>query len=121
MAGSEDASASGKDKAKTPSSDPDSPYYIHPTDYPRQMHVNDSLNDNNYADWSREMNDFLVAKNRIGFIDGTISKPAEDQPKYRAWQRSDAIIKGWITIAVEKEIRNSVKYATTAKQIWEDL
>ena len=51
MAGPTDGvEGSGKDKTKNPSSDPDSPYYIHPTDYPRQMHVNDTLNDNNYAD-----------------------------------------------------------------------
>lgn len=112
---------SGKDKTKNPSSDPDSPYYIHPTDYPRQMHVNDTLKDNNYADWSREMSDFLIAKNRAGFIDGTLPKPEEDAQDYKAWLRSDAIVKGWITIAMEKEIRNSVKYATTARQIWEDL
>lgn len=85
------------------------------------MHVNDNLNDNNYADWSRETNDFLIAKNRACFIDGTIPKPAEDHLEYRVWLHSDAIVKGWITTAMENEIRNSVKYATTAKQIWDDL
>ena len=33
-------------------SDHNSPYYIHPSDYPRQMHVNDVLTDANYIDWS---------------------------------------------------------------------
>lgn len=37
-------------KAKNPSSNPDSLYYVHLIDYSCQMHVNDSLNDNNYAD-----------------------------------------------------------------------
>lgn len=84
------------------------------------MHVN-SLNDNKYADRSREMSDFLIAKNMVGFINGTLPKPAEDAQEYRAWLHSDAIVKGWITSAMEKEIRNGVKYATTARQIWKDL
>lgn len=91
--------------AKNPSFDPDSPYYIHLTDYPHQMHVNDSLNDN-YPDWSREMSEFLIPKNRVDFIDGTIPKPAEDAQEYKAWLQSDGIIKGWITIVTETEIKN---------------
>ncbi|MFS7948515.1 putative RNA-directed DNA polymerase [Helianthus anomalus] len=35
--------------------------------------------------------------------------------------RCDAMIKGWLTTAMEKEIRGSVKYANTAKEIWDDL
>nr|GFB14076.1 reverse transcriptase, RNA-dependent DNA polymerase, Gag-polypeptide of LTR copia-type [Tanacetum cinerariifolium] len=35
--------------------------------------------------------------------------------------RCDAMIKGWLTMAMDKEIRNSVKYAKLAMEIWEDL
>nr|GFB09382.1 Gag-polypeptide of LTR copia-type [Tanacetum cinerariifolium] len=31
------------------------------------------------------------------------------------------MIKGWLTTAMEKNIRNSVKYAGTASEIWSDL
>ncbi|KAJ0930075.1 putative retrotransposon gag domain-containing protein [Helianthus annuus] len=34
--------------------------------------------------------------------------------------RCDAMVKGWLT-AMEKGIRDSVKYATTASEIWTDL
>lgn len=37
------------------------------------------------------------------------------------WMRCDAMIKGWLTTAMEKGIRDSVKYANTAAQIWNDL
>ncbi|GJZ71218.1 putative RNA-directed DNA polymerase [Tanacetum coccineum] len=47
----------------------DSPYYLHPSDYPKQLHVNE----------------------------------------------------GWLTTAMEKNIRNNVKYAGTALEIWSDL
>ena len=58
--------------------DSNSPYYIHASDYPTQMHVNDVLTDNNYGDWSQEMMNFLFAKNKVGFIDGTIKKPEKN-------------------------------------------
>nr|GEW93844.1 putative NB-ARC [Tanacetum cinerariifolium] len=38
-----------------------------------------------------------------------------------AWMRCDAIVKGWLTTPMEKEIHTSVKYANTATEIWKDL
>ncbi|KAL6572979.1 hypothetical protein OROHE_002455 [Orobanche hederae] len=101
--------------------DVNSPLYIHPSDYPKQLHVNETLTDNNYADWSMEMMNFLFAKNKVGFIDGSIKKPEKDAADYMPWMRCDAMVKGWLTTAMEKEIRNSVKYANTASEIWNDL
>ncbi|KAL7601623.1 hypothetical protein Lser_V15G23906 [Lactuca serriola] len=41
--------------------DTSSPYYIHPSDYPKQM--------------QQEMMNFLLEKNKMGFVDGIIEKP----------------------------------------------
>ncbi|KAJ0568794.1 putative RNA-directed DNA polymerase [Helianthus annuus] len=98
-----------------------SPYYLHPSDYPRQLHVNETLNDSNYLDWVSEMETFLFAKNKIGFVDGTLRKPEKTHPKHMPWLRCDAMIRGWLTTAMEKEIRVSVKYANSAEEIWKDL
>ena len=59
------------------------------------------------------MTNFLFAKNKIGFVDGSLLKPDKNDDKY--------MIKGWLTTAMEKEIRSSVKYANTALEIWNDL
>ncbi|GJZ04487.1 putative retrotransposon copia-like protein, partial [Tanacetum coccineum] len=99
--------------------DPNSPFHLHPSDYPRQMQVNDGLTDNNFNDWVQEMINFLFAKNKIGFVDGSIKKPESTSKDYMAWIRCDAMVKGWLTTAMEKEIRASVKYANTAA--WKDL
>ena len=117
MAGEE--AAQGNKKIEGP--DANSPLYIHASDYPKQMHVNEALTDNNYADWSQEMMNFLFAKNKVGFIDGSIEKPEEKSIDYMPWMRCDAMIKGWLTTAMENEIRTSVKYANTASEIWADL
>ncbi|XP_076937398.1 uncharacterized protein LOC143605007 [Bidens hawaiensis] len=97
--------------------DHSSPYYLHPSDYPRQVYVNEILNDNNYLDWFQEMENFLFAKNKIGFVDGTFEKPEKSHPNHMAWVRCDAMIKGWLSTTMEKGIRDSVKYAKTAQEI----
>ncbi|KAJ0860467.1 putative retrotransposon Copia-like protein [Helianthus annuus] len=117
MAGDSDKNQGG-DKGVI---DHNSPYYIHASDYPRQMHVNDVLTYANYNDWSQEMMNFLFAKNKIGFINGTIKRPEPDSSDFMAWMRCDAMIKGWLNTAMEKEIRTSIKYAVTAQEIWADL
>nr|GEY09097.1 hypothetical protein [Tanacetum cinerariifolium] len=101
--------------------DHNSPFYLHASDYPKQMHVNDVLTDKNYSDWEQEMMNFMFAKNKNGFIDGSIKKPETKSDKYLPWMLCDAMIKGWLTTAMEKEIRNSVKYSKTAAEIWNDL
>ncbi|XP_076898289.1 uncharacterized protein LOC143551828 [Bidens hawaiensis] len=101
--------------------DTNTPYYIHASEYSKQMHVNDALNDSNYGDWSQDMMNFLFAKNKTGFIDGTIKNPEITSPDYLTWMRCDAMIKGWLTTSMEKDIRNSVRYAETASEIWSDL
>ncbi|KAJ0510788.1 putative transcription factor interactor and regulator CCHC(Zn) family [Helianthus annuus] len=108
-------------KKEGSSPDINSPLYIHASDYPKQMHVNDTLTDNNYTDWSQEMLNFLFAKNKVGFVDGTLKKPEKTATDYMAWMRCDAMVKGWLTTAMEKDIRGSVKYANTASEIWSDL
>lgn len=67
------------------------------------------------------MENFLLAKNKIEFVDGTIKKPEKGTSHYMAWMRCDVMIKGCLTTTMEKNIRNNVKYATTASQIWTDL
>ncbi|XP_022040326.1 uncharacterized protein LOC110942873 [Helianthus annuus] len=70
------------------------------------MQVNDALSDKNYADWVQEMENFLFAKNKIGFIDGSIKKPETTSKDYMPWK---------------KYIRSSFKYTSTASEIWSDL
>lgn len=85
--------------------DHNSPYYLHPSDVPKQLHVNDILTDSNYADWAQEMQNFLFAKNKIEFVDGTLAKPEKGTPEYMPWMRCDAMVKGWLATAMEKRYR----------------
>ncbi|XP_076949478.1 uncharacterized protein LOC143622125 [Bidens hawaiensis] len=67
------------------------------------------------------MENFLFVKNKIGFVDGTLEKPEKSHPNHMACLRCDVMIKGWLTTAMEKEIRVFVKYAHSVQEIWTDL
>ncbi|GMI72154.1 hypothetical protein HRI_000884700 [Hibiscus trionum] len=64
----------------------------------------------------------LSAKNKIGFIDGSISAPAITQvATYSAWKRANDLVNSWILNSVSKDIAASLIYQSTAAEIWKDL
>ncbi|CAL1412125.1 unnamed protein product [Linum trigynum] len=100
--------------------DQSSPLYLHPSEAASQLQVGDVLTSSNYGEWVVEMTDALIIKNKFGFVDGTIEKPTTN-PDLIAWTRCDAIVKGWLHTAMDKEVRATVRYARTAQEIWTDL
>lgn len=68
--------------------------YIHASDHPSQIFVNEPLNDGNYGEWTVDMSSALYAKNKIGFVDGTIPMPGVDSPNLAYWMRCNAMVKG---------------------------
>ncbi|CAN1284730.1 Retrovirus-related Pol polyprotein from transposon RE1 [Linum perenne] len=67
------------------------------------------------------MEEVLFAKTKHGFVDGTLTKPDDKSNDYPHWIRCDAMVKGWLKAAMTKDVRNSVRYATTAAEIWKDV
>ncbi|KAL6320794.1 hypothetical protein AAG906_008794 [Vitis piasezkii] len=63
---------------QSPMEDHSSPYFLHNGDHPSLSLVSLSLagSGSNYHSWRRSMVTTLNAKNKLGFIDGTISRPA---------------------------------------------
>ncbi|XP_076898287.1 uncharacterized protein LOC143551826 [Bidens hawaiensis] len=57
----------------------------------------------------------------MGFVDGSIPRPDQTSDTYMAWLRCDTMIKGWLTTAMEKDIRGSVKYSNTSIEIWSNI
>lgn len=107
---------------RSPNIDISSPYFLSASDHPGQNFVGDNLlRDGNYSDWQNEMTNALFAKNKIGFVDGTTQMPSDDSPDLMNWKRCNALVRGWLVSAMEKEIKSSVKYANTARDIWIDL
>ncbi|KAK3003669.1 hypothetical protein RJ639_018270 [Escallonia herrerae] len=77
----------------------------------------------NYPSWSKSMIHALTAKNKIGFINGSIEQPSEkDQPtEYALWNQCNSMILSWFTHSIEPDLAKGVIHAKTAYQVWEDF
>ncbi|PKI38804.1 hypothetical protein CRG98_040805 [Punica granatum] len=60
--------------------DQSSVYTVNPSDYTGASLINCKLNGTNYLTWSRAMKTALIAKNKVGMVDGSVQKPPEGDP-----------------------------------------
>ena len=66
----------------------------------------------------------LLTKNKLGFIDGTLtlSSPLVSTPSaIQAWIRCDKMVGTWLTNPVSPKIQASIVYEDTALEIWKNL
>lgn len=64
---SREKSDAAKDGSSDKKIDANSIYYTHASEYPKQMHVNDLLNENHYCVQKEDMHNFLFAKKQNQF------------------------------------------------------
>jgi hypothetical protein len=95
--------------------------YLHHGDSPGSLMVTQPLNGDNYSAWSRSMIMTLTAKNKIAFIDGSLSQPSVDDPIFRNWTRCNNMVLSWIMNSVTEVIASSILYITNAEIMWKDL
>lgn len=61
----------------------------------------------------------LTAKNKIGFVNGSIQPPSEiGQPtNYALWNQCNNMTLSWLTHSVEPDLAKGVIHAKTAHQV----
>ncbi|KAK2985871.1 hypothetical protein RJ640_009941 [Escallonia rubra] len=101
----------------------DSPYYLHLFDHPGLVFVTHLLTENgeNYFTWRRNMMTALESKNKVGFIDNSVTKPNVNSQDFQPWVKCNAIVLSWLTNFLAKEIQSSAAYTETASELWADL
>lgn len=75
----------------------------------------------NYSIWRRGMMIDLLARNKLGFINGTCKKEDLDKSFHHLWDMCNAYIFAWIMNVVSIELFNIIIYSTTAFHVWNDL
>ncbi|XP_074282810.1 uncharacterized protein LOC141607360 [Silene latifolia] len=80
-----------------------------------------AFNGNNYDEWSRSFRLALLAKDKMGYIDGTITKPAETSDDFKIWRSTNALVTAWLSNSIETELAKSISYRPEAKQVWENI
>uniref|UniRef100_A0A2N9I0J6 CCHC-type domain-containing protein n=1 Tax=Fagus sylvatica TaxID=28930 RepID=A0A2N9I0J6_FAGSY len=102
--------------------DPNHQLFIHHGDHPGVVLVSQPLTETNYHTWSLSMVMALSAKNKLGFINGTITKPAASaKVELEQWIRCNDMIKSWLLNSISPDIYSSVIYCDLASEIWTDL
>ncbi|XP_070675836.1 uncharacterized protein [Malus domestica] len=111
------------DLSKGSAADVSNPLFIHHLDHPSIMLVLKPLNGDNYSTWSRAMRISLSAKNKLGFVNGTVTPPSEKTKPddHATWQRWNDMIVAWIINSIDSEFSDSILYMTDAHAIWEEL
>lgn len=74
----------------------DDPLKIQTSDNPAMALVTALLTEMNYLTWSRSVRQALAAKNKLGFISGTMPEPS-GEPEKSAWRRANEMVSSWIT------------------------
>lgn len=98
-----------------------SPYYINPSENTLLSIVSEKFSGEAYGEWKRSMVIALATKNKLGFVDGSLPKPAETDVNCAAWKRCDAIIISYILRSLESSIARSVLFLSTSQEIWKEL
>ncbi|KAL5570766.1 hypothetical protein UlMin_020363 [Ulmus minor] len=101
--------------------DPSNAYFLHHSDSPGLVLVSQPLIGDNYASSSRAMLIALSVKNKLGFIDGSISKPQGTDPNLNSWIRKNIIVISWILNSISREISASIIFSDSTYEIWLDL
>lgn len=70
-----------------------SPYYLHSADHPTLILVSHVLTrSSNYNSQSRVMHMALSAKNKLGFVNGTITRPLNTNPNLHIRIRCNSMV-----------------------------
>ncbi|XP_040987842.1 uncharacterized protein LOC121235564 [Juglans microcarpa x Juglans regia] len=98
------------------------PYRFDHGDSPSITLVADLLTTENYTTWSRAMKRALRAKNKLSFIDGTLTKPnLPDDPLIDLWNHCNDMVVSWIPNSITPSLKSSVAFVDDAYEIWMDL
>lgn len=100
---------------------PSSPFYLHPSDNPGTILVTKLLNGSNFINWNRSMKIALLAKNKLCFVDGSVSRLIDSlDPNQSQWDRCNGMVVSWLRNVIVLQIRSSLMYLESF-QIWVDL
>ena len=97
------------------------PLFIGSAENPSSILVSNVFDGIGFTSWKRSMTISLVAKNKFGFVDGSVTQPLTTDATYSDWYRANSMVISWILNSLSKNIAESVLFFQTADQIWKEL
>lgn len=96
-----------------------SPYDLSSNDNPGAVISQPLPNGGNYDKWAFNLRMALSSRNKFGFLDGSLPKPASDSPHLEDWIANNHLLVGWIKHTIEPKIRSSISTREVSKDLWE--
>ncbi|XP_074293705.1 uncharacterized protein LOC141620839 [Silene latifolia] len=102
--------------------DSSDPLFFHPAESTHPIVVDTKLSGiDNYFEWKRQMELAICIKRKLGLLTGVVKKPTNDPLRESAWMTCNSQLISWILPNMEPQIRKSVMYIPTTKEIWDYL
>ncbi|KAJ4821341.1 Retroelement pol polyprotein-like [Rhynchospora pubera] len=104
--------------------DSSSPFYLNSSDNPGMLITSCVLKEGNYDVWAKAVRNALRAKNKLGFIDGTVVKPksgGKDDSLSDMWDMCNSMLVSWLFNSIDSDLQPSIAYCETVKELWDDL
>ncbi|XP_041009494.1 uncharacterized protein LOC121253559 [Juglans microcarpa x Juglans regia] len=103
-------------------SNPNNPYRVDSGDNTTITLIIDLLTSENYVIWSLAMRWALRARNKLGFINGTLIRLASSEdPLFNACDRCNDMVGTWIQNSISAIVKSSVAFVENAQDIWDEL
>ncbi|XP_070015237.1 uncharacterized protein [Nicotiana sylvestris] len=98
------------------------PLYLHPSDTSGALSLGfQLLGMENYTIRSQAMEVSLLTRNKLGFIDGSITHDTYGYKYENLWDHCNAIVKSRIMHNVSRNLLSGVLFQSSAHAIWSDL
>ena len=113
-----------KSASQTITIDENHPFFLHHGENLGAILVSQPLVSEIYPTWAKSMKRALSAKNKLGFIDGTLTLAptmVKSPLLVQAWTRCNNMVVSWILNSVSPKILASVIYRDTTLEVWKDV
>lgn len=99
------AASNGSARVVSPTDDPTSPFFIHPSENAGIRVVVETFDGNNYIAWTKSVMS-LTVKGKFGFLNGSIPIPfVDDTALYKSWEKVNALLLTWMVYSCTPEVR----------------
>ncbi|CAH9116989.1 unnamed protein product [Cuscuta europaea] len=104
-----------------PTEDSSSSYYLHPSDHVGLRVIYETLTGDNFGAWKISVSMAMAVKNKMRFLDGSITKRSPDTPMYINWYRINALLLSWPIYSISPALRTTFLSFTDAKELWDEV
>jgi gag-polypeptide of LTR copia-type len=79
------------------------------------------LDGKNFNLWSQMLKMKLSCRDKLGYINGSITRPSETDVNYRKWHMEDPLVKDYLINSMDPSLVDNFLSFSTAKEVWDSV